>query len=67
MEKIKFCLDDDGPGRKAAANLQKKYEEKGYTSEIFLPPEPYKDFNQWNVELKKEKEQKKIRETVRAI
>lgn len=67
VEKIKFCLDNDGPGRKAAETLQQKYAEKGYTAEIFLPPEPYKDFNQWNVEMKKAQEQEKIRETARAI
>ncbi len=64
-EKISFCLDNDGPGRKAAESLKEKYQGKGYETEIFLPPEPYKDFNQWNVELKKAQEQEKIREMAR--
>lgn len=67
MEEIQFCLDNDGPGRKAAASLQQKYTEKGYRTKVFLPLEPYKDFNQWNVEMKKAKEQEKTRETARAI
>lgn len=67
MGKVRFCLDNDGPGRKAAESLKEKYQGKGYETEIFLPPEPYKDFNQWNVELKKAQEQGKIRETARVI
>ena len=67
VDKIRFCLDNDEHGRKAAENLQKKYTEKGYTAEIFLPSEPYKDFNQWNVELKKAQEQEKSQETARVI
>jgi len=67
MEKIKFCLDNDGPGRKAAETLQKKYTGMGYAAEVFLPPEPYKDFNQWNVEMTKAIEQEKTRETVRVM
>lgn len=67
VEKIRFCLDNDGPGRKAAESLKEKYAGKGYETEIFLPPEPYKDFNQWNVELKKTQEQEKIHETSRMM
>lgn len=67
VEKIQFCLDNDGPGRKAAASLQQKYTEKGYRTDVFLPPEPYKDFNQWNVEMRKAKEQGKIRENAKVI
>lgn len=66
-ERIVFCLDNDGPGRKAAEALWRKYGDKGYRVDIFTPPEPYKDFNQWNVEIKKEKEQEKNHETARAI
>lgn len=66
-EKIRFCLDNDGPGRKAAESLKEKYQGKGYETDIFLPPEPYKDFNQWNVKLKKAQEQEKIRETARVM
>lgn len=67
MEEIQFCLDNDGPGRKAAASLQQKYTEKGYRTDVFLPPEPYKDFNQWNVEMRKAKEQEQTRENARVI
>ena len=67
VEEIQFCLDNDGPGRKAAASLQEKYTEKGYQTDVFLPPEPYKDFNQWNVEMKKAREQERTRENARAI
>ena len=67
VEEIQFCLDNDGPGRKAAASLQEKYTEKGYQTGVFLPPEPYKDFNQWNVEMKKAREQEQTRENARAI
>lgn len=66
-EKIVFCLDNDGPGRKAAEALWRKYGDKGYLVDIFTPPEPYKDFNQWNVEMKKAKEQEKTRETARVM
>lgn len=66
-EKIVFCLDNDGPGRKAAEALWRKYGDKGYLVDIFTPPEPYKDFNQWNVEVKKAKEQEKARETARVM
>lgn len=67
MEEIQFCLDNDEPGRKAAASLQQKYTEKGYRTDVFLPPEPYKDFNQWNVEMRKAKGQEQIRENARVI
>ena len=67
VEEIQFCLDNDEPGRKAAASLQQKYTERGYRTDVFLPPEPYKDFNQWNVEMRKAKEQGEIRENARVI
>ncbi len=67
LEEIRFCLDNDGPGRKAAAALQQKYREQGYQTEVFLPPEPYKDFNQWNVEVKKAIEQEPVRKNARMI
>ena len=66
-EKIVFCLDNDGPGWKAEEALWRKYGDKGYLVDIFAPPEPYKDFNQWNVEMKKAKEQEKTRETARVM
>ena len=66
-EKIVFCLDNDEPGQKAAQALWKKYGDKGYLVDIFSPPEPYKDFNQWNVEQKKTQEKEKYRETARVM
>lgn len=67
VEEIQFCLNNDEPGRKAAETLQQKYVEKGYAAEIFLPPEPYKDFNKWNVEMKKAWEQEQYRENARVM
>lgn len=67
VDEIQFCLDNDEPGRKAAANLQQKYTEKGYQTKVFLPPEPYKDFNQWNVETKNAREREETRETARVM
>lgn len=67
MEEIWFCLDNDGPGRKAAAVLQQKYREQGYQTDVFLPPEPYKDFNQWNVEIKNAREQIPICKNARVM
>ena len=66
-EEIRFCLDNDEPGRKAAAVLQQKYMEKGYRTDVFLPPEPYKDLNQWNVGMKNAKAQVPVRENARVM
>lgn len=44
---IKFCLDNDGPGRKATERLLAKYEGLGYDTEDFSPPSGYKDYNEW--------------------
>lgn len=44
---IKFCLDNDSRGRKAAEQLMKKYYELGYEVEDMPPPQGYKDYNQW--------------------
>ncbi len=67
VEEMQFCLDNDGPGRKAAAALQQKYMKKGYQTNVFLPPEPYKDFNQWNVEMKRAQRQQETRENARVM
>lgn len=50
---IKFCLDNDEPGRKATKELMKKYYELGYEVEDYPPPKGYKDYNQWLQEQKK--------------
>lgn len=44
---IKFCLDNDGPGRKATETLLEKYQSLGYDVEDFAPPSGYKDYNEW--------------------
>ena len=41
---IRFCLDGDEPGRKAAAELMRKYYELGYEVEDCPPPAGYKDY-----------------------
>lgn len=49
---MKFCLDNDGPGRKAVEKFLGKYRMLGYDVEDFAPPSGYKDYNEW---LKEEK------------
>lgn len=50
---IRFCLDGDEPGRKAASQLMEKYYGFGYEVEDCPPPAGYKDYNEWLVETKK--------------
>lgn len=50
---IRFCLDNDGPGRKAAAELTEKYYGLGYDVEDCPPPKGYKDYNEWLVNFRK--------------
>lgn len=49
---IGFCLDNDGPGRKATGELMNKYYELGYDVEDLAAPEIYKDYNEWLVASK---------------
>ena len=49
---IRFCLDGDSPGRKAAAELMEKYYGLGYEIEDCPPPAGYKDYNEWLVATK---------------
>ena len=49
---IRFCLDGDSPGRKAAAELMEKYYGLGYEVEDCPPPAGYKDYNEWLVATK---------------
>jgi len=44
VKELVFCLDNDAPGREAAAILARKYGEKGYHTKIILPVG--KDFNE---------------------
>lgn len=52
---IKFCLDADEPGRKAAMQLMEKYYGMGYEVEDCPPPAGYKDYNEWLVAVKVKK------------
>ncbi len=49
---IRFCLDNDEPGRKATMQLMEKYYGMGYEVEDCPPPERYKDYNEWLVAAK---------------
>lgn len=44
---LRFCLDNDKPGRKAAVELMEKYYQNGYEVEDCPPPVGYKDYNEW--------------------
>ena len=46
---IRFCLDNDEPGKIATKELMEKYYETGFEVESFSPPAEYKDFNEWLV------------------
>ncbi len=46
---IRFCLDNDAPGRKASEQLREKYYGLGYDVEDSPPPKGYKDYNEWLV------------------
>lgn len=43
---IRFCLDNDEPGKKATEELLKKYYELGFEVENVPPPVGFKDFNE---------------------
>ena len=51
---IRFCLDNDEPGRKASQELTEKYYGLGFDVEDFPPPEGFKDYNEWMVGAKRE-------------
>jgi len=51
---IRFCLDNDEPGRKATEKLMEKYYENGFEVEDAAPPVGYKDYNEWLVAKKRE-------------
>jgi len=49
---IRYCLDNDEPGRAAAKQLCRKYEMMGYQVFDSPPPANYKDYNEWLVAVK---------------
>ena len=53
MRRLPPCLDNDGPGRKAAEALMEKYYGLGYEVEDCPPPKPFKDYNQWLQAIKR--------------
>lgn len=57
IQSIKFCLDNDEPGRKAAEKLMDKYYGLGYEVDDCPPPKDYKDYNKWLQEARKEKQE----------
>lgn len=57
VTEISFCLDNDDAGRTAAAELSKKYSEKGYKTHIYTLPEKYgKDYNEFLLAFRKQLE-----------
>lgn len=57
IQSIKFCLDNDEPGRKAAEKLMDKYYGLGYEVADCPPPRDYKDYNKWLQEARKENQE----------
>lgn len=52
IKSIRFCLDNDRPGREAALKLMEKYKRLDYEVADSPPPEGYKDYNEWLVRAK---------------
>ena len=46
---IRFCLDNDTPGREATKKLMEKYQNLGFGVEDFHAPLGFKDINEWLV------------------
>lgn len=57
IQSIKFCLDNDEPGRKVAERLMDKYYGLGYEVDDCPPPKDYKDYNKWLQEARQEKQE----------
>ena len=62
---IRFCLDNDEPGRKAVKQLCQKYKSMGYQVYDNPPPGSYKDYNEWLVVEKTDRNN--TQSTVRAM
>ena len=56
ISSIKFCLDNDEPGRKATSELFEKYYQLGFEVEDVPAPDGYKDYNEWLVSTKNQME-----------
>ena len=56
VSSIRFCLDNDEPGRTASLELCEKYYELGYEVEDSPPPSGFKDYNEWLVAKKRDLE-----------
>lgn len=68
ISSIRFCLDNDEPGRKASLELCEKYYGLGYEVEDCPPPTGFKDYNEWLVVKKRDFDiPKNCSETVIAI
>ena len=63
IKTIRFCLDNDTPGRRATLELMEKYKRLGY--EVINSPAPVsvKDYNEWLISEHK-KNEKQVTETI---
>ena len=66
IEVIRFGLDNDGPGRKAAKLFMEKYFGLGYEVEDISPPSCCKDYNEWLLFQRKNVENPGVLEQDRA-
>lgn len=46
LKQIDLCLDSDGPGQAAAAEMKQKYTQRGYSVSVHIPPRG-KDWNEF--------------------
>ena len=63
IKTIRFCLDNDGPGRCATMELVSKYKRMGYKVIDSPVPDRFKDYNEW---LVYEKSHEKVRSNSKA-
>ena len=47
IRRVFLCLDNDEPGLKAAKEIRKKFEQRGFYAKILGSPKGYKDYNEW--------------------
>lgn len=61
IDRIRFCLDNDQAGTKAAAAMMKYYESQGYMCASCVVKEPgCKDYNEWLQKIRKEQQKKNV-------